>query len=232
MCLSTGNTAYFGLLEICNPQPGETVVVTGAAGSVGSIVGQIAKIKGCKVIGFAGSDTKCKWLEEKLHFDKAINYKGGDVTETLKKAAPNGVDCFFDNVGGELSSIIINQMNPYGRISLCGAVSEYNSKKYQKTSCNTTMILKQLKMEGFVVYRWSDRWMEGINQLMNWIIEGKIIMEETEFEGFENLPKALKIILNQSENNCQGKAIVRIKSKSSEESDEDLKKFINKISCS
>lgn len=121
-----GNTAYFGFLELCKPKAGETVVVTGAAGAVGSLVGQIAKLKGCYVIGFAGSDDKCNWLTKELGFDKAINYKKGDMKSALKEAAPKGVDCYFDNVGGELSSVIIQQMNLHGRISVCGAISNYN----------------------------------------------------------------------------------------------------------
>lgn len=114
-----GATAYFGFLELCKPKAGETVVVTTAAGAVGSIVGQIAKIKGCKVIGFTGSDAKVQWLEKELGFNKAFNYKTINVTAALKEAAPNGVDCYFDNVGGDLSYLIMNQMNTYGRVALC-----------------------------------------------------------------------------------------------------------------
>lgn len=121
-----GNTAYFGLLELCQPKAGETVVVTGAAGAVGSLVGQIAKLKGCRVIGFAGTDEKCQWLEKELGFDKAINYKERNMRAALFEAAPKGVDCYFDNVGGELSSTIINQMNLFGRIAVCGSISSYN----------------------------------------------------------------------------------------------------------
>lgn len=121
-----GNTAYFGLLEICQPKAGEIVVVSGAAGAVGTIVGQIAKIKGCKVIGIAGSDDKCKWLTKEMGFDHAINYKTDNVSEVLKKYAPDGVDCYFDNVGGGLSSIVIHQMRDFGRISVCGSISSYN----------------------------------------------------------------------------------------------------------
>lgn len=121
-----GNTAFFGLLELCQPKAGETVVVTGAAGAVGSLVGQIAKLKGCRVVGFAGTDEKCQWLEKELGFDKAINYKKGNMRAALLEAAPKGVDCYFDNVGGELSSIIINQMNLFGRIAVCGSISSYN----------------------------------------------------------------------------------------------------------
>lgn len=203
-----GNTAYFGCLEICKPKAGETFVVTAAAGSVGSLVGQIAKLKGCCVVGFAGSDEKCQWLENELGFDKAINYKKGDMTKALKEAAPNGVDCYFDNVGGELSAIIINQMNLRGRVAACGAVSEYNSENEVKVnSIQKTLILKQLKIEGFVVYRWADRWMEGIEQILLWIKEGKVKYQETVTEGFENLPKAFIEVL-QGRNT--GKAVVKV----------------------
>ncbi|CAH0723231.1 unnamed protein product, partial [Brenthis ino] len=149
-----GATAYFGFLEICQPKAGDTVVVTGAAGAVGSLVGQIAKIKGCKVIGFTGSDKKVQWLEKELGFDKAINYKTEDAQTALKAAAPNGVDCYFDNVGGELSSIIIGQMNPRGRVSVSGSISSYNadpSKMPKATILQPFLVFKELKMEGFLV---------------------------------------------------------------------------------
>merc|ERR1719348_1108223 len=124
-CGMPGNTAYFGLLEICKPKAGETVVVSGAAGAVGSLVGQIAKIKGCNVVGFAGTDEKCNWLKS-IGFDHAFNYKKADVTESLAKAAPKGVDCYFDNVGGEMSVAVLNAMNKRGRAAICGAISHYN----------------------------------------------------------------------------------------------------------
>jgi prostaglandin reductase 1 len=203
-----GVAAYFGLLEICKPKPGETVVVTSAAGSVGSLVGQIAKIKGCKVIGFTGSDDKCRWVEEELGFDKGINYKVGKLAKALKAAAPDGVDCFFDNVGGELSTIIINQMNFYGRIACCGAVSEYNCDVEPKLrSTHTTFILKQLSMEGFLVFRWSDRWIEGITQIKEMILEGQVKYRETITDGFENLPEAFIELL---EGRNYGKAVLKV----------------------
>merc|ERR1719508_193232 len=124
-CGMPGNTAYFGLLEICKPKAGETVVVSGAAGAVGSLVGQIAKLKGCKVIGYAGTDEKCQWLKG-MGFDEAINYKKVGVLESLAKAAPNGVDCYFDNVGGEMSAAVMSLMNTRGRVAVCGAISHYN----------------------------------------------------------------------------------------------------------
>jgi prostaglandin reductase 1 len=203
-----GVAAYFGFLEICKPKAGETVVVTTAAGSVGSLVGQIAKIKGCKVIGFTGSDEKCRWLEDELGFDKAINYKVGKLAKALKAVAPDGVDCFFDNCGGELSSIIINQMNFYGRIALCGAVAEYNNESEAKLrSTHTTFILKQLSLEGFVVYRWADRWQEGIKEIKEMILEGKVKYRETIFDGFEILPEAFIDVL---EGKNFGKAVIKV----------------------
>lgn len=203
-----GNTAYFGLFDICKPKAGETVVVTSAAGSVGSLVGQIAKIKGCHVIGFAGTDDKCKWLEDELAFDKVINYKSANIAKALKEAAPNGVDCFFDNSGGDLSVTIIRQMNLYGRIAVCGAISEYNeTSEVQIRSPFKNIILQQLTLEGFVVYRYVDRWKEGIEQILKWIQEGKVKYHETVTEGFENMPQAFIDCLNGSN---LGKAIVKV----------------------
>ncbi|CAG9856262.1 unnamed protein product [Phyllotreta striolata] len=202
-----GNTAYFGLLELCQPKPGETVVVSGAAGAVGSLVGQIAKIKGCTVIGIAGSDEKGKWLTGELGFDHFINYKTDDVQSKLKKLAPKGVDCYFDNVGGELSSIVIYQMNKFGRISVCGSIANYNdTKRSQASVIQPPVVSQQLKMEGFIVTRWINRWMEGINQNMQWIKEGKLKYEETVTEGFENMFEAFTDMLKGKN---VGKAVVK-----------------------
>merc|ERR1711992_295330 len=191
-CGMPGNTAYFGFLELCQPKSGETVVVNGAAGAVGSLVGQIAKIKGCKVIGFAGSDKKCEWLTKELGFDKAYNYKTTDVDVVLKEGAPNGVDCFFDNVGGlDATKVINNHINTFGRISGCGAISAYNdTKPLVVPSTQGAMVFKQLRYEGFIVSRWLSRWMEGIAQMAQWMREGKIKTEETIVEGFEKMPEA------------------------------------------
>lgn len=202
-----GNTARFGFLEICDPKEGETVVVTGAGGAVGSIVGQIAKIKGCKVIGFAGCDEKCKWLEDYLGFDKAINYKASNAEEQLRQAAPDGIDCFFDNVGGTLGHMINEQMRLFGRISICGAISTYNDEDVMIPAFKT-FHRRNLKMEGFNVHvRWSNRWMEGIEGNLKWLQEGKIKFHETLTEGFENMPTAF-IDLFRGANT--GKAIIRV----------------------
>lgn len=202
-----GNTVYFGFLEICQPKEGETVVVTGAAGAVGTLVGQVAKLKGCKVVGFAGSDDKCQWLEKELGFDKAINYKSKNLYRQLKDAAPKGIDCYFDNVGGEISSLIFSQMNDYGRISVCGAISSYNTDIPKVPAVQTMFVFKQLKMEGFLVWRYTDRWMEGIDQVAKWIEEGKVKYNETVTEGFENMPQAFIDMLRGKN---FGKAIVKV----------------------
>ncbi|CAG9764170.1 unnamed protein product [Ceutorhynchus assimilis] len=202
-----GNSAYFGFLELCDPKNGETVVVSGAAGAVGSHVGQIAKIKGCKVIGIAGSNEKGKWLLEELGFDYFINYKTENVEEELKKAALEGVDCYFDNVGGEISTIVMNQMKTYGRVSVCGSISGYNATEIPKISApQYAIVSKQLRLEGFLVKRWADRWMEGIEQNLAWIKQGKIKYNEKVTEGFENMFDAFVDMLNGGNT---GKAVVR-----------------------
>lgn len=205
----TGNSALFGFLDICVPKPGETIVVSGAAGAVGNMVGQIAKIKGCKVIGIAGSDDKCDWLTREIGFDHAINYKNESVNDALKQFAPEGVDCYFDNVGGELSSTVIHHMHQYGRIAVCGSISAYNlpiSQWPKVPILQSEFVFKQLKMEGFVVNQYWNKWFDGIAQLKQWTDDGKLKYRETITNGFENMPQAL-IGMLQGENT--GKAIVK-----------------------
>ncbi|XP_050560687.1 prostaglandin reductase 1-like isoform X2 [Spodoptera frugiperda] len=204
-----GATAYFGFLEHCRPKPGETVVVTGAAGAVGSLVGQIAKIKGCKVIGFAGSDEKVKWLES-IGFDKAINYKTADTAAALRAAAPQGVDCYYDNVGGELSSTILYQMNQYGRVVVIGFISSYNedSKNLTKvTPLQPAILFHRLSIRGYVVWESLDKFPEAFEQITKWIQSGKIVAKEHVTEGFENLFDALIGVLRGDN---IGKAVVKI----------------------
>merc|ERR1719242_976980 len=208
VCGMPGCTAYFGFLEICQPKAGETVVVNGAAGAVGSLVGQIAKIKGCHVIGFAGSDEKCDLLIKDFGFDKAYNYKKTKVEDALKNGAPKGVDCFFDNVGGEDAVTVIKHMNKFGRITRCGAISTYNAvgEPTKVSATNADFIGNELKMEGIMVTRWANRWFEGIKQMGAWIKDGKIKVDETIVEGFEKMPDAF-IGLFQGSN--QGKMVVK-----------------------
>jgi len=187
----TGFTAYMGLTEICRPVAGDTVVVSGAAGAVGSLVGQVAKIRGATVIGYAGSDDKVDWLKE-LGFDHAFNYKKVTIAESLAKAAPNGVDCYFDNVGGQMTIDIMEKLNLHGRIAFCGAVSQYQGSKKTENQVDvlTSFFFKQLRGEGFLFTRWMDRWVEGITAMADLIAEGKVKTKETVVEGFANTPEA------------------------------------------
>ncbi|XP_050501409.1 prostaglandin reductase 1-like [Diabrotica virgifera virgifera] len=201
-----GNTAYFGFLELCQPKVGETVIVTGAAGAVGSHVGQIAKIKGCRTVGVAGSDEKGKWLVDELGFDHFINYKKDDLRSKIKEFAP--YDCYFDNVGGEISSMIMLYMSLFGRISVCGAISGYNDTSLPKAPIvQYPLVFNQLRMEGFVVQRWVDRWFEGVEQNKKWIQEGKLKYRETVTHGFENMYAAFADMLRGGNT---GKAIVKV----------------------
>jgi len=204
-----GMTAYFGFLDICKPQPGETVVVSGAGGAVGSLVGQIAKIKGCRVVGIAGTDEKIDWLVKELGFDSAFNYKTTvDYGEKLKTFCPNGIDCYFDNVGGGTTDAVFPRMNTFGRISVCGQISQYNLEKpEQGPRLLSHVLVKQLKVEGFIVIRFQSRFGEGITQMAQWIKEGKLKYREQVVEGFENTPKAF-IAMLQGENT--GKMLVKV----------------------
>jgi len=188
-----GLTAYFGLMHIAKPKAGETVVVSGAAGAVGVVVGQIAKIQGCRVIGIAGSDDKIKLLKEEFGFDEAINYK---TTPDMKKAiaalCPNGVDIYFDNVGGEISDAVIANINFHARIPLCGQISLYNSAETPVGPRLQPMLLtRSVLMQGFIVSNYQSRFAEGIQHLAQWVKEGKLKFTETVVNGFEMLPTAL-----------------------------------------
>ena len=187
-----GMTAYFGFLELCHPKAGETVVVSGAAGAVGTLVGQIAKIHGCRVIGIAGADDKIQYIVNDLGFDAGFNYKTtSDYHGKLKELCPQGVDCYFDNVGGAISDAVFTVINPFGRVSVCGQISQYNLAKPEPGPRLLGQILvKQLKVEGFIVTRFQARWPEGIGQMARWIQEGKMRCREDIVEGFENTPRA------------------------------------------
>lgn len=203
-----GLTALYGIEEVLGLQKGETLLVNAAAGAVGSMVGQIAKIKGCKVVGSAGSDAKVAFLKE-LGFDEAFNYKTiGSLEEALKKASPDGYDCFFENVGGPFSSVALQQMKTFGRIAVCGAISTYNDTTPQTGPYpQMTMIVKQLKMEGFMQSRWKHKQPESLKRLMGWLKEGKLQCREHITKGFEKMPAAFMGML-QGEN--VGKATVAV----------------------
>ena len=203
-----GMTAYFGFLDLCQPKTGETVVVSGAAGAVGSLVGQIAKLKGCTVIGIAGGDDKVKHLIDDLGFDAAFNYKTvSDYTAKLKELCPRGVDCYFDNVGGKITDAVFNVLNPFARISICGQISQYNLQAPEMGPRNLSQILiKQARVEGFIVMRFVDRFAEGQRQMAQWVKEGKVKYREDIMDGFENMPRAF-IAMLQGHNT--GKMLVR-----------------------
>jgi leukotriene B4 12-hydroxydehydrogenase/15-oxo-prostaglandin 13-reductase len=203
-----GLTAYFGLLDICQPKAGETVVVSGAAGAVGMIVGQLAKIQGARVIGTAGSDEKVAYLKE-LGFDEAINYKTTpDIAEALAAAAPNGIDCYFDNVGGAITDAVYDQLNKHARIALCGQISTYNATEAPVGPRPEGKLLKtSTKLQGFIVSDYLDRWPEGVKQLTEWYAQGKLKGEETVTEGFDQIPAAF-LGLFKGENT--GKAVVKV----------------------
>lgn len=203
-----GMTAYFGFLDLCKPRAGETVVVSGAAGAVGSYVGQIAKIQGCRVIGIAGSDDKIDYLKNELGFDEAFNYKTtSNYYAKLKELCPGGIDCYFDNVGGAITDAVFPLMNVYGRVSICGQISQYNLEKPEMGPRLFSLILvKQLRVEGFIVMRFAERFTEGVLQMGAWLKEGRLKYREEVMEGFENMPKAF-IALLQGANT--GKMLVK-----------------------
>ncbi|OAT85065.1 NADP-dependent oxidoreductase [Bacillus sp. MKU004] len=205
----TGLTAYFGLLDIGQPKAGETVVVSGAAGAVGSVVGQIAKIKGARVVGIAGSEEKVNYLKETLGFDEAINYKEtDDIYSTLKEACPDGVDVYFENVGGEIGDAAISLLNKHGRVPVCGAISSYNkTDRDLGPRVQSKLIKSSALMKGFVVNDYSDRFKEGATELGQWLSEGKLQYEETITEGFDNVTDAF-LGLFQGKN--LGKQLVKV----------------------
>jgi NADPH:quinone reductase len=203
-----GMTAYFGFLDICHPKPGETVVVSGAAGAVGSLVGQIAKIHGCRTVGIAGADDKIRYLIEDLGFDAAFNYKtSSDYQAKLNELCPSGIDCYFDNVGGAISDAVFTLVNTFGRVSVCGQISLYNQQHIEPGPRLLGQILvRQLKVEGFIVTRFQERWPQGMAQIARWIQEGKIRYREEIVVGFENTPRAF---IDMLEGKNTGKMLVK-----------------------
>ena len=203
----TGPTAYFGFLDIGQPKKGETVVVSAAAGAVGSIVCQIAKIKGCRVIGIAGSDEKCNWLKNDLKVDEVINYKKDDILESLKEKCPEGIDIYFENVGGETLDAALTLMNNYGRIPVCGLISMYNDWETPGPKMFRNILMKRLTVKGFLVSDYLDRYAESLESLSEWMAEGKIQYKVDIVEGIENAPSAVNKLFT-GENN--GKLVIKV----------------------
>jgi NADPH-dependent curcumin reductase len=208
----TGLTAYCGLLEIGQPKAGETVVVSGASGAVGSMAGQIAKIKGCHVVGIAGGREKCAFLETELGFDIAVDYKRADFAEALKAAVPKGVDVYFENVGGAIFDAVFPLLNMHARVAMCGTVSEYNVTERQIVPDKMPGLLlatlgKRLTMRGFVISDWFAKMPDFLRDVGLWLREGKIHYKEEFIDGLENAPRAFQAMLKAQN---FGKVIVRV----------------------
>lgn len=204
-----GLTAYFGLLDICRPQPGETVVVSGAAGAVGSLVGQIARIKRCRAVGIAGSQEKIRFITEDLGFDAGFNYKETkDYSAKLKELCPNGIDIYFDNVGGAITDAAVRLINTRARIAVCGQISQYNAEHPEMgPRWLSQLVVRQAKAEGFLVTQFSDRYEEGLRQLASWLGEKRIQYREDVMEGLENAPRAF---IQMMEGRNIGKQLVKV----------------------
>ncbi|MDO6557582.1 NADP-dependent oxidoreductase [Paraglaciecola chathamensis] len=203
-----GMTAYFGLLNTGQPKEGETVVVSGAAGAVGTVVGQIAKLKGCTVIGIAGGKDKCQYLVDELGFDGAIDYKSENVKKALKAHCPNGVDVYFDNVGGEILDDVLTQIRMHARIVICGAISQYNNTTAVKGPSNyLSLLVNRARMEGIVVFDNIKHYGEAAEQMAKWISEGKLKAKEHVVKGIEHFPETLLMLFN-GENT--GKLVLKV----------------------
>ncbi|HSV04312.1 MAG TPA: NADP-dependent oxidoreductase [Phenylobacterium sp.] len=205
-----GLTAYFGLLECGQPKPGETVVVSAAAGSVGSIVGQIAKLKGCRVVGIAGGKAKCEWLKAELGFDEALDYKSGELKRAMREALPSGIDVYFDNVGGDIFEACLFAMNAHGRIACCGAVSQYDGPPpaHGPRGIPGLIVTKRLRLRGFIVSDFDAQREAALKDLQGWVADGRLKVQEDIVEGLENTPAAL-IGLLAGEN--RGKRMVKVR---------------------
>ena len=186
-----GMTAYFGLFEVCKPVPGDYVVVSAASGAVGQLVGQLAKIAGCNVVGIAGSDKKCKYIKETLKFDEVINYKNENIYKKVKEFCPNGVNIYFDNVGGKISDDVISNIAPFGRIGVCGVISQYNLTEVEEgMRVQRALLTNQASIEGFLVFRFEQKYETARKRMAVWLNSGKLIWKEDVVEGLENAPQA------------------------------------------
>lgn len=202
-----GMTAYFGLLEIGKPKPGEVLMVTAAAGAVGSVVGQIGKIKGSHVIGIAGSAEKVRYLKQELGFDAALNYKDPKFEQKLIETTPKGVDVYFDNVGGPITDAIVKRINRHARIVICGQISMYNHEKDMGPRLFPQLLVKSALAKGFIVNEYEKHFPEARNQIAKWIEENKLKYQESVMQGLENAPKAF-LALFSGENH--GKQLIKL----------------------
>ena len=192
-----GMTGYFGLLDIGQPQPGQTVVVSGAAGAVGQTVGQLAKIKGCRVVGIAGGAAKCDWVVKELGFDACVDYKAGDLKTALRTHCPNGVDVYFDNVGGEILDTVLTRITRGARIVICGAISQYNNTTPVKGPSNyMSLLVNRARMEGMVVFDYTDRFPVAVQELSGYLKDGRMKSREDVVVGIDKFPETLLKLFN------------------------------------
>lgn len=204
----TGLTAYFGMLEVGKIQPGDVVLISGAAGAVGSVAGQIAKIKSCRVIGIAGGSDKCKYLTEELGFDGAIDYKSENLAERLTALCPEGIDVFFDNVGGEQLDIALGRLRLHARVVICGAISQYNATAPPKGPSNyLSLLVNRASMTGMIVFDWAPRYKEALQELGAWRAGGKLKSRETVYEGIENFSQTYDRLFTGEK---QGKLVLKV----------------------
>ena len=188
----TGMTAYFGLLDVGEPKAGDTVVVSGAAGAVGTVVGQVAKILGCRVVGIAGGAEKCRYLVEELGFDAAVDYKQEDVRKVLRAHCPDGINVYFDNVGGEILDIVLTQLAMHARVVICGAISQYNATDGVKGPANyLSLLVNRARMQGMVVFDYAARYGEAAQAMAGWLADGRLKAREDIVDGFETFPDTL-----------------------------------------
>lgn len=204
-----GFTAYFGLFDVGKPKAGETVVVSAAAGAVGSLAGQMAKIAGCRAIGIAGSEEKCRWITSELGFDGAINYRAENVREALRRHCPNGIDINFENVGGEIMEAVIDQLNIHARMALCGMISQYNATAPRGPANFVNLLVKRATCTGFLVMDFAPRFGEAVQKIAGWLAEGRLKYKLDVVEGLEAAPRALKKLFDGSNT---GKLLVKISS--------------------
>ena len=203
-----GMTAYWGLMDVGQPKAGETVVVSGAAGAVGATVGQIAKLKGCRVVGIAGGQDKCDYVVNTLGFDACVDYKTGDTRKALRAACPNGVDIYFDNVGGEILDVVLTQINLKARIVICGAISQYNTTTPIKGPSNyLSLLVNRARMEGIVVFDYAHKYKEASIEMGGYLASGKMVSKEHVVEGIDTFPETL-MKLFKGENS--GKLVLKV----------------------
>lgn len=205
----TGMTAYFGITEVGKLKEGDIVLISGAAGAVGSVVGQIAKIKGCRVVGIAGGKEKCDYLTNDLGFDAAIDYKADDMIQSLKEHCPKGVDIFFDNVGGEILDLALTKLRRNAKVVICGAISQYNNKANIKGPSNyLSLLVNRATMQGMVVFDYADQYGKAAKELGQWLAEGKLNSKEDIYEGIENFQKTYSRLFTGDKH---GKLVLKVK---------------------